>query len=128
VGFDARGRKLGADKSDKVFTIEVLRLTTPKDGQVLISDTDFNITWETNDTKSSIADVNVYYSKDGGVSWLPIDVGPPHQSNRGYFVWKVPLAKAPKTRCKIKVVLKKSNWGAVGSGVTHGYFTIRPPA
>jgi hypothetical protein len=125
IGFDATGKKIGADKSGKMFTIEVVRIISPKGGDLLTSGRDYYIVWETNETKFHTAAVKLFYTKDSGTTWRVIDTTS-LVANPGQFAWKVPLVNPPKNRCKVKVVLKDASRYTLGSDITDGYFTVQP--
>ncbi len=124
VSYDNAGKTLGLDKSDRVFTIKVITLMWPKDGDLLVSGSDCNIIWETNALKPYISTVSLYYTKDGGTTWIRIDTSS-MAGNPGRFVWKIPFVSARKTRCKIKVV-RKVTPKVFPNDVTDRYFTIQP--
>ena len=110
--------------SDLPMMTEVLKVTSPKEGDLLSSRSPYEITWQTNKALTSVASIRLFYSKDGGVVWLSIT--PPLKGDPGRYVWRVPTVAIPKTRCKVKVVLKDANNNILGSDVSDGYFTITP--
>jgi hypothetical protein len=118
---DASGVRTGVGRSDSSFTIEVLRVTSPKGDDVLTSGKVHRITWSTNETQKPVMKVKLYYTKDGGATWLPI--GGAITGNSGYYDW-TPSLKKTKSKCKVKVVLKDKDGNSVGSDSSDGYFTI----
>jgi hypothetical protein len=126
IGYDATDVKVGADKSDSVFTIEVVRLTAPSDPGISMTTGDtYTITWTTNDTKRTVGKVKLFLTKNGGVSWgdpIATFLG----SNPGTFDWTVPDVQEARTQCKIKVELKDANGVVLGQDASNNYFTINP--
>lgn len=122
-GYDADGIRRGMDRSDKAFTIEVIRLTAPNGGEDLVSMTTAPITWETRETLRPVQRVRLFYTKDSGTTWISIVS---LNSNPGIYPWTVPLVPSEKKRCKIKVGFLDAKGVSIGSDVSDGYFTIRP--
>jgi hypothetical protein len=122
--FDSNGDKIGVDQSDAPFTIEVLSVTSPQEGEPLTSRTDYNIEWDTNETRKPVDKVYLKYSKNGGTTWNPIAkiVG----DNPEQYLWTIPDVNKTKNECTIKVVLKNTNNKIVGKAVSDGFFTIEP--
>jgi hypothetical protein len=114
--------KGGSDRSDMPFKIDVVRLVTPDGKEKLTSNTLHDIRWETGSTAASVASVELYYTRDGAVTWikLPVTI----QGNPGRYTWTVPPKKG--TQCKVKVVLKDGAGKTLGNDVSDGFFTIRP--
>jgi parallel beta-helix repeat protein len=124
IGYDGSDKKVGADKSDSTFTIEVLRVTSPNGGETLTGGGLHTITWQTNVTKNPVETVKLKYTKNGGTTWLPIYTltgGDP-----GTYDWTVPDVPKTKSKCMVKVVLKDANGNTVGKDTSDGYFTIQP--
>ncbi len=124
IGFAATGGRVGADKSDSTFTIEVVRLTSPDGGEVMSSGATQTITWATNETIAIVSTVNLLYTRNGGVTWKPIETIT--GGNPGTYTWTVPNVSHSKTKCKVKVVLRDSGGIKIGSDASDGYFTISP--
>jgi hypothetical protein len=122
VAFDAAGRKLKEDKSDKLFTIEVVRVISPNGGEILPAGGDYNIIWETHVTKSDINSVKLFYTKDGKTTWKRIVF----LNNPGQYLWKVPIPNVPKTKCQVRVVLIGRYGNIIGTDISDDYFTIQP--
>ncbi len=124
IAFNASNVKIGADRSDGLFTIEVIKLNTPNGGgEPLISENPYDITWTTYQTIRPIAKVILTYTVDGGVTWKAITT---FTGNPGTYSWTVPTVSNSKTKCKVKVVLKDSAGNIVGSDVSDAFFTISP--
>jgi hypothetical protein len=121
TGFNSSGRKVGSDISDGTFVIEVLTVTSPKEGGLLTSGEPYRITWTTRETKHPVSKVKLYYTTNGGATWLPIRET--ITENLGYYDW-TPSAGKTKKKCKVKVVLKDEDGNSVASDLSDGYFTI----
>jgi hypothetical protein len=104
IRYDDSDKKVGADKSDSTFTIDVVKVTSPDGGETLTGGGLHTITWQTNVTKKPVEKVVLSYTKNGGRKWKKIEtiVG----SNPGTYAWTVPVVTKIKSKCKVKVVLK----------------------
>ena len=122
IGYDAFQKKLDADRSDWGFTIEVVKVTWPNGGETLTPGDISTITWTTNATKKQVAEVKLFYTKNGGKTWNKIDT---LDGNPGsYGEWTVPDVPKVKRKCLFKVVLKDANGNTLGSDTSDSYFTI----
>ena len=65
IGFNDAGTRLGSARLEGVFTIEVVRLTSPNGGETLASNEPYDITWDTNGTVRPVAKVVLSYTLDG---------------------------------------------------------------
>jgi hypothetical protein len=126
IGYNAKNVKVGSDKSDAPFTIEVVKLTSPNGGVAYTSGDPLTITWTTNATQATVAKVRLYYTKDAGVTWLPITFPPHIFGNPGSFDWTVPTVVSSKPNCKVKVELRGSLGDILGTDVSDNYFGINP--
>uniref|UniRef100_A0A7V5XIA6 Bacterial repeat domain-containing protein n=1 Tax=Thermodesulfobacterium geofontis TaxID=1295609 RepID=A0A7V5XIA6_9BACT len=124
IAFDSANNRIGSDRSDRAFTIEVVKVTSPNGGETLKSGSTYTITWRTNQTIRPVAKVSLSYTTDGGATWKGIKTFT--GTNPGSFRWKVPAVDSPKTQCKIRVILRDSAGAVVGSDVSDSYFTINP--
>jgi hypothetical protein len=120
---------VGTDRSDSVFTIQVVGVGAPNGGESLSSGSTYPIRWATNKTQSAVATVRLEYTKNAGTTWtliktLPEQTGDP--INPGIYNWTVPTVSSPKYQCKVKVTLKKAGGTVVGSDASDSYFTILP--
>jgi hypothetical protein len=125
TGFTSKGGIIGSDKSAP-FTLKVVRLTSPNGGEPpMTPGTNFDITWETNQTIRPVKSVKLYYSLDGGATWkaIPATI----TGNPLTYPWTVPDVKTQKDKCKIKVLLRDAADNSVGSDVSDSVFTILPP-
>ena len=123
IGYDAAGKKVGADKSDSVFIIEVVRLTTPNGGETLTPGGTCTITWTTNETKKDVSKVKLFYTKNNGRTWKKIES---LSSNTGSYDWIAPDVNKTKTKCRVKVILKAANGKCVGKDISDDKFSIEP--
>jgi hypothetical protein len=120
-GFDESNKKVGCDRSENPFTVEVVRLISPNGEEAWDSGSDQTIRWTTHETKAPVAKVNLYLSKNGGKSWKLIgsETGDP-----GSHTWTLPMLEKTKDQCKVKVQLRDVNRRVVGEDVSDGVFTI----
>jgi hypothetical protein len=124
IGYDDSDTKVGADRSDSTFTIEVVKLTYPNGGELLTSGDMPTITWTTNGTKKPVAKVELKYTKNGGRTWEKMTTI--KGNNPGTHSWTVPDVPKTKGKCLVKVVLKDKKGNTVGRDASDGYFTIQP--
>jgi hypothetical protein len=123
IGYDASDIKVGKDKSDATFTIEVIRVISPNGEESLTSGSIHTITWQTG-TVIAVANVKLLYTKNGEATWKLIEKI--KGSNPGSFDWIVPTVIDEKTQCKVKVVLMDANNEIIGKDKSDSYFTIYP--
>jgi FtsP/CotA-like multicopper oxidase with cupredoxin domain len=123
IGYSATNVRIGADRSDAPFTIEVVKLTAPNGGETLYSGQLFTITWATNQTRNPVSRVTLSYTLNGGLTWTTIGTVP---GNPGSYLWTVPAVSTTRTGCMIRIVLRDSAGNTVGSDMSDTYFTIRP--
>jgi hypothetical protein len=121
--FDNSGLQLGTDRSDKLFSIEVVKLTSPNGGEIVKSGTTNAITWQTNETVRPVGVVKLYYSSNGGVTWKLINT---LGGNPGSYFWTVPSVSKAMNRCRIKLELRDGSAKTIGTDSSDGYFTIEP--
>ena len=124
IAYDDSNRITGADRSDAPFTIEVVRVTAPDGMEVWTSGENRTITWMTNETIAPVVKVKLFYTKNDGVTWLPIMTIT--GNNSGTYNWKVPGVPKNKKNCRVKVLLKDAMGNSVGSDASDRAFTIQP--
>jgi hypothetical protein len=120
IGYDSKGTLVGEDISDKPFTIEVLRVTSPNGGETLTSGNTSTIQWTTYKTIRAVAKTVLKYTTNG-TTWKAIKT---LTGNPGSFNWKVPDASS--TKCKVKVILKDEDGANIGTDISNNFFTIQP--
>jgi hypothetical protein len=127
IGYSASNAKVGEDKSDKPFTIEGVKLIQPNGGEFLESGSSYPIQWEINGTKSSVTKVNLYYTTDGGGSYVLIEsiptIDPETRPLAMGHPWTVPTPPGNRANCYVKVVAYSNNT-VVGSDRSAKPFTI----
>jgi hypothetical protein len=121
VAYNHLGIRVGEDRSNAPFIIEVVKVDSPKNGEVLPCGSQETITWTTYATKRPVEEVRIHYSKDAGTTWSLVATLP---GNPGTYEWTVPAVKEKKTECRIRVTLRDSKGEPVGSDMNNGYFTI----
>jgi hypothetical protein len=126
IAYDATPGKIGADTSDRPFTIEVLRLDSPNGGGIYVSNQTLTIGWTTGDTLRAVDHVVLMYTLNGGITWTKI--GDPLLGNPGSYDWTLPGVTSAKAKCKVKVVLMDVDGRAILGEVSDMFFTILPPA
>lgn len=117
---DAAGKLVASDVSDRPFTIEVVRVTSPNGGESAKGGEQVAVTGQTNATAKTPNKVTLSNSTDGGTIWTKIVDLP---SNTGNYPWTVPSVSSP--RCRVKVALF-SNSTSLGSDISDADFTIAP--
>ena len=120
IGYDAADVKVGEDTSDGTFTIEVVKVTSPDGGENWKVGSTHAITWITNGTKKPVAEVKLFYTYNGGATWILIHT---FNDNPGVYNWR---ASANSANCKVKVVLKNASGKTIGTDVSDHVFTISP--
>ena len=113
--------RVGCDRSENSFTVEVVRLISPNGGESWDSGSEQTIRSTTHETKAPVTKVNVYLSKNGGKSWKLIGSEPGDAESH---VWTLPMLEKIKDQCKVKVQLKDVNRRVVGEDVIDAVFTI----
>jgi hypothetical protein len=119
--------KVGSDKSDRPFIIEVVRLTYPKGGKPPFSSgQDITITWTTYKTMNPVYQVRLLYTLDNGVTWKAFTSQTDLGSDPGSHTVQFPMVRGIKSEFKVKVVLKDGSGNKVDSDTNDGVFTMSP--
>jgi lipoprotein signal peptidase len=120
---------VGSVRSDKPFTIEVAKIVQPNGGEALKSGSSYPIQWEINGTRSPVTKVNLYYTKNKGVSYgLITSIQTVDPGTRPWAMshpW-TPMVMIKKPYCKVKVVLYNTENIILSSDVSDRYLTISP--
>jgi hypothetical protein len=119
-GFTASNVKVGSDKSNGPFKIEVVRLTLPNGGEALTSGIPYSVTWTTHETVREVASVKIMYTINGGKTWKNAGT---ETGNPGFHDW-TPSVGTTKTKCKVKIILKDQNGASLGSDLSDTFFRI----
>ncbi|MGQ9570319.1 MAG: myxococcus cysteine-rich repeat containing protein, partial [Thermodesulfovibrionales bacterium] len=119
IGKDASGVIVDDDKSDSKFTIEVVKVTSPNGGEVWEVGSTYQITWTTNGTIRPVNKVKLFYTYNGGATWILIYT---LNGNPGTYRWRIPSANS--ANCKVKVVLKDVNNKTIGTDMSDAPFSI----
>ena len=72
-------------------------------------------------TKKPVTSVKLYYTKNNGTTWTLITK---LDGSAVEHEWTVPTVAAPKTKCKVKIVLMSVTGVNLGSDVSDAVFTI----
>ena len=129
IAYNGAGKQIGSDASDKPFKIDVVTLTSPNGGGTPLKQNDItNVTWTAYETNEPITKVQLFYTKDGGVTYNLITTlsgaYPPGDYSQ---LWTIPpVGTTPKTKCKVKVLLKDARGVIRGSDVSDNFLTIEP--
>jgi hypothetical protein len=130
TGYNAEGIKVHEDISDNPFTIEVMRVTEPRENDILSCGSKRIIKWETEKTITDVVFTKLFYSMNGGGTWKPICEPNSKKctftGNPEIYEWTVPTTNKTMNRCKVKVVLTDGRGKPVASTVSDGYFTVQP--
>jgi len=127
MGYNSLEGKVGEDKSDGTFAIEVIKVTSPNGGEGLETGKKWTITWRTNGTARPVAKAILSYTENGGTTWKPIITFNNGYPNPGSYSWTVPWAGSIKSKCKMKVVLTDWNGISVGTDTSDNFFSIINP-
>jgi len=116
TGYDISGSKVGANRSDAPFTIEVASITAPiKDEIVPGSTTAYPVTWITNGISEDVSSAQVFYTSGNAGTWKKAlgTVTNPRTS----FDWDVPSPTKP-IKAKLKVVFKDASGKKLATAIS----------
>lgn len=108
---------MASDTGDGVFSIyrqPSITVTSPNGGESWKRYTTNTITWN---TTGNIANVRIYYTKNGGDRWIQITGSTP---NTGSYSWYIPRVNKNKTSCLVRV----ETTDGVTTDTSDSYFTI----
>jgi hypothetical protein len=119
IGYDGSGKKVGSDISNAAFTIEVVKILYPNEGEVLRAGEPRTIDWRASPEADHF---DLTYSLDNGTTWAPVLNG--KGVNGISLPFEVPVpAKGNKMKCLIKIVAFSAA-GKVGSDLSDTPFSI----
>ena len=121
VGLNKRGEKVGADRSDAPFKIEVLTITDINEGEACDAGQPCPITWTLADAITP-HELQISYTLDGGTTWKKED--PVALPQVPLYNWTAPNVKKDRT-CEVKLTLKSA--GETVATATSAKFTINAP-
>ena len=121
VGLNKKGEKVGSDRSDGPFKIEVLTITDINEGTPAIAGQTCPITWTLADAITP-DQLQISYTLDGGTTWKKED--PVTLPLVPIYNWTAPDVKRDRT-CKVKLTLKAA--GSIVATATSAKFTINAP-
>jgi hypothetical protein len=120
--YDA-ANNIAEDSSDSSFTIgncqsPVVSVLAPNGGEDWCIGESYQILWSASDDVA-VTNIALYYSTDGGSSWITIDEDEP---NDGVYPWTMP--NTPSTRCRVRVIAY-DDADSTGEDISDSDFTIR---
>ena len=98
--------------------VDVLTLSSPNGGEVLISGSLFTLTWG---APASAAKFTLQYSTNNGSTWKQIATGITGTS----YPWTVPAVNRTKDQCLIEVTGYTASGAVVGTDRSDGVFTLQ---
>jgi hypothetical protein len=109
------------DESNAGFTIvpPVINITAPNGGEVWNIGSSYNIAWS---TMGMISAVDIYETRDNGMSWSVVQMGVPNGVGGGSYTWLI--GGSASTQCKVRVRDSSTPLVADTSNAT---FTIMMP-
>ncbi len=98
------------DAGDVQFTIAILDLLTPHDGEILLSGSPYNITWNS----ASISNVKLEFTTNDGTNWTNINAN--LNALLGSYAWTLPSGNIQQGRIRISDVSKPAVFDLNESG------------
>ena len=124
IGYNASGKRVGADKSDTRITVAVVNITSPNGGELLSNDNSpWYITWSTGKINKEVGKVKLFFSKNNGRTWQLINI---IEGNPGIYEYSdnMPKPAKPMEKCLVKVVLKDEKGKTLGKDKSDVCFSI----
>jgi hypothetical protein len=125
IAYKKAGVKVGRALS-KNFTIAVLTVKVPDEGDKREAGERDAIYWETYATKKRVNRTILKYTLDGGATWEKITPAPGPFDPRLYL-WEHPSPGSTRDECRVKVILKSASGRKLGTAVSEGWFSIMVP-
>jgi hypothetical protein len=122
TGYNDKMKRVGSDRSDRPFTIEVLTITDPFKGDTCTLGGPCTISWIKSPSVKAVFG-KLSSSFDGGLTWRTIT--DQLTGSDVTYPW-IPKAQRTRTNCKVKLVYKDGGGKTVGIA-TSGKFTIKKP-
>ncbi len=123
TAYNSKKRKIGSDKSDGTFTIELGRVTFPNQGDTCTGGQTCTITWTKSD-HVPVSSIQLSYKLKKGQGWKKIpDILPGDATS---FEWTPPVFSYPQTSCKIRLTFMNSAGRKIGTVESDGVFRVEP--
>lgn len=122
LAFDARGNT-SYDESESLFSITdgiepSVQVLAPNGGEVWNSGDEDTIRWVASDL-FGVDSLDIYYSTDGGATWIPVAEG---ELNDSSYAWNVPATPSDSCLLRIRAFDPSEN---LGIDVSDSLFSIR---
>jgi len=115
---NSRPRGLGYDMGAYEFQGPSMKVIYPNGGEEFAPETFVTISWEAIDEVSPITQINLSYSYNGGITWVPIVTNTP---NDGSYLWTTPDIASDQFMISIDAFNGDSVWNCDASD---GTFTV----
>jgi hypothetical protein len=102
--------------------VDLLKISYPNGGQILIGGSSTTISWS--DTSTAVS-YDIWYSTNGGSGWIEITNVPAPENS---YVWKLPTLVTKSDQCLVQVRALNSSGVLLNSDVSNSAFTINAPA
>lgn len=109
LGYDSKKRLISKDVSDLTFSIYIVKIVVPVDGDIIANGSVLRIYWETYKLLREVSKVELYFSSNNGFSWKKIGE---ISGNPGFFDWNV--MGVISSKCYFKIIFKDMNNRTIG--------------
>ena len=123
VEYKSRKKKLQEKESNTSFSIEVLKILSPQNGDILTSGETHTITWKTHTTKNPVSQTKIYFNPHGRKKWELIAS---LEGNPETFEWTVPQVYSTESSYQIRIILRDARGKKVVKETSEGHFSITP--